>query len=210
MILSRGWLGSLWWVYWRQMGCLALRQGICRPGEHFPNDGIFWPLLYASSRQQTVRPWWHPIVSLISSGTLISRFLYYLMGHRTSNKHDFLTKRDFKQESCRHYTFSFLIALCRSSSGKKAYRSWCNLLRTIDNCHSLLIPSASDGKEKWLHGEVRGYQAQTRIFLRVSHRPGVNWKHDVKKRTRAILVLWVIQDQFCHCFCSFFSVESWV
>lgn len=110
--------------------------------------------------------------------------------------------------------------LCCPSSGKEAYRSWSNLLRTIDNCHSLLIPSASDGKEKWLHGEVRGFQAQMGIFLRVSLQELMyNWKHDVRKRPRDILGLWVIKVLVPPLFlCSeptllfkkiFFPVESW-
>lgn len=149
VILSPGWLGSVCGgqTEW-QMGCLGLWRGgglpdwrTSLPGRRCSDSCFMLP--QGKSSEALVTP------------SHESNFIRdtedgdsYLMEHRKSNQCNFQTKRDFEQESCRHYTFSFLNALRRPSSGKEASRSWRNLLRTIDNCHRLLIPSASDGKEK--------------------------------------------------------------
>lgn len=152
--MSEPWMTwfSLWWVgpmtdEWLVLWCRG--WGGLQAWRIFLSKGgdVLTPALCL--RQKTERPWWHPIMNLISSGTLRIKIL--ILTSRTQKvklAHDFQTKRDFSPESRRHYAFSFLIVLCRPSSGKKAYRSWRNLLRTIGNCHNLLIPSASDGKDR--------------------------------------------------------------
>lgn len=122
---------------------------------------------YASSGPKTARPQRCPVMMLSFMGT--PRSMSLTSSNRMQTRASITSKqRATFQKKAADITPSFLCTLRVVHLLGKRPRSWCKSLRTTDNCHRLLIPSASDGKEKWLHGEVRGSWAQTGNFPRVS------------------------------------------